>query len=68
MIARAEDRILGSGIPIGTVPHSGSSALDMLARGYSFVNAGSNVSRLRDSSLADVPAFRQIHRVQEPVA
>ena len=68
LIARAEDRILRSGIPMGTVPHPGSSALDMFARGYSFVNAGSDVSRLRDSSLADVRAFRQIHRAQETVA
>lgn len=49
---------MASGIPMGTVPHPGSTALQMFERGYSFVNAGSDVSRLRDSSLADVRAFR----------
>jgi 4-hydroxy-2-oxoheptanedioate aldolase len=68
LIARAEERILASGVPMGTVPHPGCSALDMFARGYSFVNAGSDVSRLRDSSLADVRAFRQVHRAHEPAA
>jgi hypothetical protein len=68
LIARAEGRILGGGIPTGTVLHPGYSAPDMFARGYSCVNAGSDVNRLRDSSLADVRAFRQIHRAQESVA
>jgi hypothetical protein len=53
---------------MGTVPHPASSALDMFDRGYSFVNAGSDVSRPRDSSLADVRAFRPVHRVQASVA
>ena len=58
LIERAERAIMASGIPMGTVPHPGSTALQMFERGYSFVNAGSDVSRLRDSSLADVRAFR----------
>lgn len=58
LIERAERAIVASGIPMGTVPHPGSTALQMFERGYSFVNAGSDVSRLRDSSLADVRAFR----------
>ena len=58
LIERAERAILASAIPMGTVPHPGSTALQMFERGYSFVNAGSDVSRLRDSSLADVRAFR----------
>lgn len=61
LIARAEQAIVASGIPMGTVPHPGSSALQMFERGYSFVNAGSDVSRLRDSSLADVRAFREAY-------
>lgn len=67
LIARAEERILASDIPMGTVPHPGCSALDMFARGYSFVNAGSDVSRLRDSALADVRAFRQLYGAPQPV-
>ena len=31
---------------------------DMFARGYQFVNAGSDISRLRDGALADVKEFR----------
>jgi 4-hydroxy-2-oxoheptanedioate aldolase len=59
LIDRAERAILASGIPMGTVPHPGCTALQMFERGYSFVNAGSDVSRLRDASLADVRAFRE---------
>ena len=43
---------------MGTVPHPGCTWKDMFARGYQFVNAGSDVARLRDGSLADVKAFR----------
>ncbi|MCW3477300.1 HpcH/HpaI aldolase family protein [Limobrevibacterium gyesilva] len=68
LIARAEERILARGLPMGTVPHPGCSALDMFARGYSFVNAGSDVSRLRDSSLSDVRAFRQSFRAKDVAA
>jgi 4-hydroxy-2-oxoheptanedioate aldolase len=68
LIARAEERILGSDVPMGTVPHPGCSALEMFDRGYSFVNAGSDVSRLRDSSLADVREFHQFHRAPELAA
>jgi hypothetical protein len=31
-------------------------------RGYQFVNAGSDIARLRDGALADVKAFRALHR------
>jgi len=44
------------------VPHPGCTALDMFARGYQFVNAGSDIARLRDGSLADVKAFRERYR------
>ena len=37
-------------------------ALDMFERGYQFVNAGSDIARLRDGSLADVKAFRARYR------
>jgi hypothetical protein len=47
---------------MGTVPHPGCSALDMFDRGYQLVNAGSDVSRLRDGSVADVKAFRSRYR------
>jgi 4-hydroxy-2-oxoheptanedioate aldolase len=58
LIARAEERILASGRPMGTVPHPGCTAMDMFQRGYAFVNAGSDIGRLRDGSIADVRAFR----------
>jgi len=57
-IARAEQAILRSGKPMGTVPHPGVPWRDMFKRGYRMINAGSDVSRLRDSALADVKAFR----------
>lgn len=58
LIARAEAGIKRAGKPMGTVPHPGASWADMFKRGYHFVNAGSDVSRLRDQALADVKAFR----------
>jgi hypothetical protein len=47
---------------MGTVPHPGCTWKDMFARGYQFVNAGSDVARLRDGSLADVKEFRALYR------
>ena len=46
---------------MGTVPHPGCTWKDMFARGYQFVNAGSDIAKLRDSSLADVKEFRSQH-------
>ena len=63
LIERAEKAILAAGRPMGTVPHPGTTALDMFERGYQFVNAGSDVARLRDGSLADVKAFRARYRI-----
>ena len=34
----------------------------MFERGYQFVNAGSDVARLRDSALVDVKEFRAHYR------
>jgi 4-hydroxy-2-oxoheptanedioate aldolase len=62
LIAHAEARITAAGRPMGTVPHPGCTWKDMFARGYHFVNAGSDVSRLRDGSLADVRSFRELYR------
>jgi hypothetical protein len=42
------------------VPHPGCTAMDKFARGYAFVNAGSDVSRLHDGAIADVRAFRGV--------
>ena len=61
-IEHAESRIKAKGLPMGTVPHPGCTWKDMFARGYQFVNAGSDVARLRDGSLVDVKAFREIYR------
>lgn len=58
LIERAEAGIRRSGKPMGTVPHPGVGWADMFKRGYHFVNAGSDVSRLRDQALADVKTFR----------
>ena len=62
LIAHAEARIKAAGRPMGTVPHPGTTWRDMFARGYQFVNAGSDVARLRDGSLADVKDFRALYR------
>jgi 4-hydroxy-2-oxoheptanedioate aldolase len=61
LIGHAEARIKANGKPMGTVPHPGSTAMDMFARGYDFVNAGSDIGKLRDSSLADVRKFREAY-------
>ena len=58
LIEHAESRIRAAGRPMGTVPHPGCTWKDMHARGYQFVNAGSDVARLRDGALADVRDFR----------
>jgi 4-hydroxy-2-oxoheptanedioate aldolase len=57
LIERAESRIRAAGKPMGTVPHPGCTWKDMFARGYQFVNAGSDVSRLRDGALTDVREY-----------
>jgi 4-hydroxy-2-oxoheptanedioate aldolase len=62
LIGHAEARIKAAGRPMGTVPHPGCTAMDMFARGYQFVNAGSDIARLRDGSLADVKQFRSVYR------
>lgn len=62
LIGHAEARIRAAGRPMGTVPHPGCTWKDMFARGYQFVNAGSDIARLRDSSLADVKEFHAIGR------
>jgi 4-hydroxy-2-oxoheptanedioate aldolase len=61
LIAHAEQRIRAARRPMGTVPHPGCSWKDMFARGYQFVNAGSDVGRLRDPALADLREFRTAH-------
>ena len=58
LIDHAEKRIRAKGLPMGTVPHPGCTWKDMFDRGYQFVNAGSDIARLRDGSLADVKEFR----------
>jgi len=62
LIERAETAIRAAGRPMGTVPHPGCTALDMFERGYQFVNAGSDIARLRDGSLGDLKAFRARYR------
>lgn len=62
LIAHAEARIKAAGRPMGTVPHPGCTWKDMFARGYQFVNAGSDISRMRDGALADVKEFRGLYR------
>ena len=62
LIEHAETRIRAAGRPMGTVPHPGCTWKDMFARGYQFVNAGSDISRLRDGALADVKEFRGLYR------
>lgn len=62
LIEHAEARIKAAGRPMGTVPHPGTTWKDMFTRGYQFVNAGSDVARLRDGSLADVKEFHALYR------
>jgi 4-hydroxy-2-oxoheptanedioate aldolase len=61
LIARAEEGIKRSGKPMGTVPHPGVRWSEMFERGYHMINAGSDVSRLREGALADVKEFRAKH-------
>jgi 4-hydroxy-2-oxoheptanedioate aldolase len=65
LIERAEERILAAARPMGTVPHPGCTWKDMFARGYQFVNAASDVARLRDGSLVDVREFRTLYKKSE---
>ncbi|HVF64267.1 MAG TPA: aldolase/citrate lyase family protein [Casimicrobiaceae bacterium] len=61
LIARAEEAIKRSGKPMGTVPHPGMTWRQMFERGYQMINAGSDVSRLRDAAIADVKEFRRVY-------
>ena len=58
LIETAEKKIKAAKIPMGTVPHAGVPWMEMFKRGYQFVNSGSDVGKLRDTSLADVKTFR----------
>jgi 4-hydroxy-2-oxoheptanedioate aldolase len=62
LIEHAETRIKAAGRPMGTVPHPGCTWKDMFDRGYQFVNAGSDIARLRDGAVADVKSFRELYR------
>jgi 4-hydroxy-2-oxoheptanedioate aldolase len=62
LLAHAEQRIRAAGRPMGTVPHPGCTWKDMFERGYQMVNAGSDIAKLRDGSLADVKEFRAGYR------
>jgi 4-hydroxy-2-oxoheptanedioate aldolase len=62
LIGTAEKKIKATGVPMGTVPHAGVPWMDMFKRGYQFVNAGSDVARLRDGALVDVKTFRDTYR------
>jgi len=62
LIGRAEERIRAAGRPMGTVPHPGCTWKDMFERGYQFVNAGSDIARLRDGCVTDVKDFRALYR------
>lgn len=60
-IQLVEQRCRANGRALGTVPHPGLSWKDMFDQGYQFVTGGSDVAKLRDSSLADVRAFRETY-------
>lgn len=62
LIGHAENRIKQAGRAMGTVPHPGCTWKDMFERGYQFVNAGSDIARLRDGSVTDVNEFRALYR------
>ena len=62
LIGHAEERIRAARRPMGTVPHPGCTWQQMFERGYQFVNAGSDIARLRDGALADVKAFHALYR------
>ena len=55
----AERKILAAGLPMGTVPFQ-RPWQDLFSAGYSMVNAASDTAILRDRSLADVAAFRDL--------
>jgi 4-hydroxy-2-oxoheptanedioate aldolase len=61
LIETAEKKIKAAKIPMGTVPHAGVPWMEMFKRGYQFVNSGSDVGKLRDTSLADVKTFRDAY-------
>jgi 4-hydroxy-2-oxoheptanedioate aldolase len=68
LIEHVEKRTRAKGIPLGTVPHQGCTWADMFDRGYQFVNAGSDIARLRDGALADIKRFREGYRTARPAA
>lgn len=59
LLARAEERILASGKALGTVPHAGTTALDMFHKGYHMVASKNEMARIRDSVGPEIQSFRE---------
>jgi 4-hydroxy-2-oxoheptanedioate aldolase len=60
LVRRAEEIILASGKPIGTVPSAGASWQELFARGYRMVVGPHDVILLREAALAALREYRSL--------
>jgi 4-hydroxy-2-oxoheptanedioate aldolase len=60
LVQRAEEVILASGKPMGTVPNAGGSTRQLLDRGYRMVVGAHDLIMLREAGRAAVRDFRSI--------
>ena len=60
LIARAEQAAKRAGKPLGTILKPGVTLQQTYAAGYSFVAAGSDLSRLREGCVRDVKQFQAL--------
>lgn len=59
LLERAEKCIKASDKALGTVPHPGTSAVDMCNRGYQMVASKNEIARIRESVLSEVTQFAE---------
>ena len=59
LVQRAEDIILATGKPMGTVPSAGASSAELFARGYRLVVGPHDVAVLREGALAALREYRE---------
>lgn len=67
LIQRAEEIILASGKPMGTVPSAGASTRELFERGYRMVVGAHDVIMLREAGRAAVREYKELRGLAEAV-
>lgn len=65
LVQRAEEMVLASGKPLGTVPNAGASTRQLFERGYRMVVGAHDVIMLRDAGRAAVRDYRSFRGIED---